>query len=1039
MAGLDAEMRLLPDTALALLRQARAADPAFLPAQLEYIDIRWQRSDFVRVRREFARPDPAGGIVTECLAFATAARTTGSQPPHAAPYARLKAIQDRDSSGCAVTYLALMSSWEQPFDGRSDADALAQAQRAWREAPGIAANWLVLSTFLARSDLPAAVRIDEEALTRVWPDKTSGDLYLRAIDHLVLLHDTTEARRLAVPFAAAEMRDGRPLATIYGCAALRTAGLDTPAICSAAPRAPAADDWSFRLNVIEGRGSGLVDAGDARRAVVTLDSAVTLTDGAGWPGPRLRAHVRRGRAEIKTGDVARALRDLKMAIALDDEVDDSYWSAEAWHNLAHAYEAAGNWPAAVAAVDSFASLTSTARWSDQRLVSRYDAGVIRWEAGWHVAADSQFAVMVRIVNDQDRGQYWAGAFYERIGDLGRARRYYLESVRTGVGSGLWYTQALAGLVRIYDALGFADSARAVAAAHDSAQHDWVPVDAPLLPSLAARHGRFAEGVMLTNRWADRQLAAGNIQGAAYAEDATAELALDARDGTHALQSATRAESLAAGIHLVDAQIRAVTLKGRALAVLGRRTDAIDQLRRATKMALEHPGVAQLLSASLALGDALDGSGARRGALSAYDRAARAAERVTEGLPDDFDRSRYRALHLAPFDRAMLMLLRSGPREPVDEVLRWSQRRKAEALALAASKGTSALAFSPANVRQLRSRLSRGEALVDYTLLDSLAVAVVVTARDAEVVSLPLGTDSLNHLAATLRAPFMQPAGGRIDLGRAPYDLTLAAHLYDVLLRPLEPSLKGIMRLALVPDGELGALPFSALVRTLPAGPGDYQGAEYALDRYEIRYFPSARLLAPSPQPTGPTLAVFRDVPGAAEEYRALTAILPPTALRVMTGGQATETAVRAAAPKYAILHLAVHALADERDPLESHLVLGADASQDGIWHLAEIAAERRHSQLVVLSACETLSGPVSPGEGVIGLARAFLVSGAHSVLATDWPVTASTANVMGVFYQEMRNGASPGQALRSAQLRERRAAATSHPFFWAGFELVGGL
>ena len=1030
-------MRLLPDTALALLRQARAADPAFLPAQLEYIDLRWQRSDFVRVRQDFARPDPTGGIVTECLAFATAARTTGSQPPHAAPFARLRAIQDHDSSGCAVTYLALMSGWEQPFDGRSDADALAQAQRAWREAPGIAANWLVLSTFLARSDLPAAVRIDEAALTRVWPEKMSGDLYLRAIEHLVLLHDSTEARRLAVPFAAAEMRDGRPLATIYGCAALRTAGLEPPPICSAAPRAPSTDDWSFRLNRIEGRGSGLLDAGDARRAVITLDSAVSLADGAGWPGPRLRAHVRRGRAEIKTGDVASALRDLKTAIALDDEVGDSYWSAEAWHNLAHAYEATGNWPAAVAAVDSFASLTSTARWSDQRLVSRYDAGVIRWEAGWHVAADSQFAAMVDIVNDQDRGQYWAGAFYERIGDLDRARRYYRKAARVRGGSGEWYTQALAGLMRIYDALGFADSAQAVAAAHDSAERDWVPVDAPLLPSLAARHGQLADATSLTTRWADRQFAVGNVQGAVYAELATAELALDGRDAPQALASATRAESLASTIHLVDAEVTARTLRGRALTVLGRVAEAVEQLKSATKMAVEHPGTAQVLGASVALGDALNSSGQTNGALSAYDRAARAAERVTEGLPDDFDRARYRAFHLAPFDHAMRMLLQSG--SPVEEILRWSQRRKAEALALAARAGTSALVFSPVNVRQLRSRLGRGEALIDYTLLDSLAVAVLVTARDAAVVSLPLGTDSLNHMAATLRAPFMRPVGGRIDLGRASYDLTLAAHLYDALLRPLEPALKGIDRLALVPDGGLGALPFSALVRTLPAGPGDYRGAEYALDRYEIRYFPSTRLLARSPQPTGPTLAVFRDVPGATEEQRALAAILPPTALRVMTGGQATETAVRAAAPKYTILHLAVHAFADERDPLESHLVLGADSADDGIWHLAEITAERRHTQLVVLSACETLSGPLSPGEGVIGLARAFLASGAHSVLATDWPVTASTANIMGAFYQEMQNGAPPGQALRSAQLLERRTAATSHPFFWAGFELVGGL
>jgi CHAT domain-containing protein len=120
------------------------------------------------------------------------------------------------------------------------------------------------------------------------------------------------------------------------------------------------------------------------------------------------------------------------------------------------------------------------------------------------------------------------------------------------------------------------------------------------------------------------------------------------------------------------------------------------------------------------------------------------------------------------------------------------------------------------------------------------------------------------------------------------------------------------------------------------------------------------------------------------------------------------------------------------------LRLASDGANDGYFHVNEIAGTRWHTRLVVLSACETFGGRLYEGEGLMGLARAFLASGAEAVVATQWPVGAGSADVMAVFYRGLSAGSAPDAALRDAQLALRRIPETSHPFYWGGFALVRG-
>jgi CHAT domain-containing protein len=151
-----------------------------------------------------------------------------------------------------------------------------------------------------------------------------------------------------------------------------------------------------------------------------------------------------------------------------------------------------------------------------------------------------------------------------------------------------------------------------------------------------------------------------------------------------------------------------------------------------------------------------------------------------------------------------------------------------------------------------------------------------------------------------------------------------------------------------------------------------------------------------------------------------------------------ESALGELPARPAVLHVASHAVADDRDPYASHVRLASDSLADGLLHGTEITGMDLSGTLVVLSACETLEGPLYAGEGLLGLQRSFRATGASAVLATLWPVGPSAADLVKHFYKRLVQGDSPATALRNAQLRMMESPETAHPFHWAGFVLHGG-
>lgn len=95
------------------------------------------------------------------------------------------------------------------------------------------------------------------------------------------------------------------------------------------------------------------------------------------------------------------------------------------------------------------------------------------------------------------------------------------------------------------------------------------------------------------------------------------------------------------------------------------------------------------------------------------------------------------------------------------------------------------------------------------------------------------------------------------------------------------------------------------------------------------------------------------------------------------------------------------------------------------------------TDVVALSACDSGLGLISRGDEVWGFTRSFLVAGARTPIVSLWPVEdEATSRLMRGFYDQLRQG-TPRDSLREAQLQLLRDSQTSHPFFWAAFNVVG--
>ena len=271
--------------------------------------------------------------------------------------------------------------------------------------------------------------------------------------------------------------------------------------------------------------------------------------------------------------------------------------------------------------------------------------------------------------------------------------------------------------------------------------------------------------------------------------------------------------------------------------------------------------------------------------------------------------------------------------------------------------------------------------------------------------------------------------------------------YEIIIAPMANLLKE-PEIIIVPESCMYQVPFAAI---------SDEGGKYLADTFRIRVVPSlttlkliqdsspdyhsqrGALIVGDPK-VGEVLLkgkrrIITSLPCARKEAEMIGRLLGVTPL---TGDRATKEAVLDAINSVSLIHFAAHG-----DAERGEIALSPNCPTDFIPQdenflltMADISKVRLRAKLVVLSCCHSARGKIK-AEGIIGIARAFLGSGARSVLAARWAIEdTATEEFMRCFYQNLFRGKSASESLHEARkwLRKKGFEKVSQ---WAPFMLIG--
>jgi CHAT domain-containing protein len=323
-------------------------------------------------------------------------------------------------------------------------------------------------------------------------------------------------------------------------------------------------------------------------------------------------------------------------------------------------------------------------------------------------------------------------------------------------------------------------------------------------------------------------------------------------------------------------------------------------------------------------------------------------------------------------------------------------------------------------------------ILSYWLAPKASYLWVITGKDFAAIPLPEASQ-ITSLAESYRRTIASS-------GHTP-----DTRLYEMLVAPAQKFIAPGSRVVVVPDAGLFQINFETLL--VPGAPQPHYWIEDAvistatsLALLSVQRHASAKgniLLignSISPRPEFPSL------PYSATELHSIADRFPAHQRTIYEGPAAVPSAYERARPEtYSWIHFAAHAVASKESPLESAIIL-SDEGDSFKLYARDIAGRPLTADLVTISACYGSGTRTYAGEGIVGLAWAFLLAGAHNVVASLWEANDYyTAQLMDRMYEGLKAGDDPAHALRTAKLSLLHSQyVCRNPRYWGAFQLYTG-
>lgn len=295
----------------------------------------------------------------------------------------------------------------------------------------------------------------------------------------------------------------------------------------------------------------------------------------------------------------------------------------------------------------------------------------------------------------------------------------------------------------------------------------------------------------------------------------------------------------------------------------------------------------------------------------------------------------------------------------------------------------------------------------------------------------------------------------------------ARETYELLFNAAREQLSGKTTWLIAPDDALWQMPFAAL------RPAENR---YLIEDHAIAYAPSltaliemtkrrdvakAARVSPSLLALGNPAITKRTAdqakllsgldaaasPESENEVKALDRLYAASRSKIYLGDQASEPLVKQEAGKFNVIHLAAPALLSDANPLYSYVALSqseGNGNDDGLLEVREILKLNLGADLLVLSSSEAARDKYATGDAMSCLAWSLFIAGCPSSVAGRWPTgSPSTTELMLELHRSLqaastsRGPSSKAKAIQRAMLKILRSGQYQHPFYWAGFSLVG--
>jgi CHAT domain-containing protein len=309
-------------------------------------------------------------------------------------------------------------------------------------------------------------------------------------------------------------------------------------------------------------------------------------------------------------------------------------------------------------------------------------------------------------------------------------------------------------------------------------------------------------------------------------------------------------------------------------------------------------------------------------------------------------------------------------------------------------------------------------------------------RDGKVEQKQLDRSNILESAERLSALVSDPDSSVDDIS------IVSAKLYQLLLAPFADSLPPSGTLIIDPDGELAAIPWSVLEEKRGHPLVERFATAQVIGILDLAIAGEDtragldRALIFGPPVLSEKLAHNYPYPSDAGETAEYLHHLLPHSLLVVND-QANLQMLKDKGSQSALFHFSGHSISNGGF---SALLLphtrGSPPEEQYVTAEQIAELDLRNMKTVVLASCSSGRGEQSGTVNLDSMTRAFLEAGTQRVIAAGWDVNAArTYDLMTAFYDRLKGGQFPAEALRQAQMEVRQKKA--HPYYWAGFQVFG--